>query len=148
MLHGLDGGLKMERREVPQDRERSTYGGHRKLVYAMDEDGHYTGVQSAGWEAESEATRMAIEEFEALRDKAWLRAHHGLSSPLEVHMYDRRMDVAVLAGASGLSRWRVRRHFHPRRFARLPQRILRRYAEALGLDIATLKQLPPRRNGT
>ncbi len=136
----------MQRREVPQDAERSTYGGHRKLVYAVDDAGHYTGVQSQGWEAESEATRLAIEEFETLRDEAWLRAHNGLTSPLEVHMYDRRMDVPLLAGASGIWRWRVRRHFDPSRFARLPRRILQRYAEALGLDVATLTRLPARRS--
>ncbi len=138
----------MERRKVPQDAACSTYGGHRKLVYAVDDDGHYTGVQSLGWEAESEVTRLAIEEFEALRDEAWLRAHHGLTSPLEVHMYERRMDLPLLAGASGIWRWRVRRHFNPKRFARLSPRLLRRYAEALGLDVATLKQLPPRRSSS
>ena len=32
--------------EVPQD-HRSTYGGHSKLVYAVDAEGHYQRAQSA-----------------------------------------------------------------------------------------------------
>lgn len=134
----------MEKKRVPQD-HRSTYGGHRKLLYAVDDNGQYVGVRSRGWEVETEATRAAIEELARLRDEAWQRARAGESSPLEVHMYDRRMDVPLLAGACGLSRWRVRRHFKPGRFARLPKRILRRYAEALGMDVDALMQLPPRK---
>ena len=58
-------------------------------------------------------------------------------------MYDCRMDVPILAGAARLSRWRVRRHFDPARFARLPRRLLTRYAEALGMDIDRLRRIPP-----
>lgn len=133
----------MRRRETPQD-EDSTHAGVRKLLYAVDEDGRYTHVRSAGWEVEATATRTALEEIERLRDDAWQRARDGLASPLEVHMHDCRMDLPLLAGASGIARWRVRRHFDPRRFERLPRRVLRRYAEALGLDIERLQQLPPR----
>lgn len=133
----------MRKRQVPQD-EHSTYGGHRKLLYAVDDDGQYTGVQSRGWEVETEATRAAIEELDRLRDEAWQRARAGETSPLEVHMYDCRMDVPLLAGATGLTRWRVRRHFHPGRYSRLSMRILQRYAQALGMEIETLRHVPPR----
>lgn len=134
----------MQKKQVPQE-EGSTYGGHRKLLYAVDTDGRYTRVQSSGWEVETDATRAALEEFDRLRDEAWQRATAGESSPLEVHMYDCRMDLPLLSGASGLPRWRVRRHFHPRRFARLPQRVLQRYAHALGMTVEVLTQVPPRK---
>ncbi len=134
----------MDREQVPQD-AGSTYGGRSKLVYAVDDDGRYAGVPSRGWDVESLATRAAIEENDRLRDDAFARASNGETAPIEVHMYDRRMDVALLAGASGLWRWQVRRHFNPRRFARLAPRIMQRYSDALGLDIETLRQLPPPR---
>ena len=133
----------MDRREAPQD-EDSTHAGVRKLLYAVDEDGRYTSVRSAGWEVEATATRTALEEIERQRDDAWQRAAAGTTSPLEVHMYDCRMDLPLLAGAAGMWRWRVRRHFDPKRFARLPRRVLERYAEALGLDIEALQRIPPR----
>ncbi len=133
----------MDRRETPQDPD-STHAGRKKLLYAVDEHGRYTRVQSAGWDVEAAATRTVLAELTRLRDEAWQRAQSGQSSPLEVHMYDCRMDLPLLAAAAGLWQWRVRRHFHPRRFARLPRHILERYAEALGMDIDTLMQVPPR----
>lgn len=133
----------MDRREAPQDPD-STHAGVRKLLYAVDENGRYTSVRSAGWEVEAEATRTALEEIARLRDDAWHRARAGDTAPLEVHMYDCRMDLPLLAGAAGLWRWRVRRHLDPDRFARLPRRILERYAEALGMDVEALQRIPPR----
>ena len=132
----------MDRRETPQDAE-STHAGHRKLLYAVDENGRYTSVRSAGWEVEATATRTALEEIERLRRDAWERARAGDTSPLEVHMYDCRMDVPILAGAARLWQWRVRRHFDPKRFARLPRRLLTRYADALGMDVDRLQRIPP-----
>jgi hypothetical protein len=39
-----------------------------------------------------------------------------------------------------LWRWRVRRHFRAGVFARLPLRIRRRYAEALGISLEALSR--------
>jgi hypothetical protein len=48
-------------------------------------------------------------------------------------MYRARMDLALLSQATGLWRWRVRRHFRPQVFKRLPPALRQRYAEALGI---------------
>ena len=50
--------------DVPQD-PCSTYGGHKKLIYAQTETGEYTGVKSSGWEVEAAATLDAVAQFEA-----------------------------------------------------------------------------------
>jgi len=52
------------------------------------------------------------------------------------------MDVALLSQVTGLWQWRIRRHFRPAVFARLPARLLTRYADALGMAPDTLRQLP------
>jgi hypothetical protein len=49
----------METNSVPQD-PSPTYEGQRKLLYAVDDKGNYTGVQSAGWEPETFATLTAV----------------------------------------------------------------------------------------
>ena len=49
----------MKKDEVPQDKGQAL-GGERKLMYAVDDSGAYTGVVSAGWEAEDEATMAAV----------------------------------------------------------------------------------------
>lgn len=125
---------------MPQDNSH-TYGGHRKLLYATDDRGEYIGVPSTGWEAETIATDSALDLLQQQQQIAWERAQRGETSPLEYYMVYRRMDLALLAQTSGLFRWRIRRHFRPVVYARLPDRVLARYSEALGLDLATLKTL-------
>jgi hypothetical protein len=131
----------MEKQSVPQD-VSPTYGGLRKLLYAVDESGKYTGVQSSGWEPESFSTQLAVAEINRQRDMAWQRARDGKTSALEYHMYRQRMDFDTLVMVSGIWRWRVRRHFKPNVYARLADKILLRYAEAIGVSVAELKQLP------
>jgi hypothetical protein len=126
--------------EVPQD-GISTYGGRRKLFYAVDRDGAYVAVRSSGWEAEAVATGSALEDLERLQRDALRRAQEGATSPLEYYMHYRRMDLALLSQTTGFSKWRIRRHFRPAVHARLADRILARYAEALGIERDTLRGL-------
>jgi hypothetical protein len=127
--------------EVPQD-GNAALGGHRKAVYAVGPDGRYTVVPSTGWEAEETVTLQAVEAFRRLADDARRRALEGRASPLEVHMYRSRMDLALLAQTTGLWRWRIRRHLHPAAFARLNAKLLARYADALGVSVDELRRLP------
>ena len=136
----------MKKDEVPQD-AASTYGGVRKLLYAVDDSGAYTGVKSAGWEPEAFANIQAVDELNRLRDEAWARAKAGKASPLEYHLYRRRMEPATLQAVTGFWGWRVRRHLTPEVFARLPDRILSRYAEAMDLTVAELRALPEKPQG-
>ena len=131
----------MEKDAVPQDAS-PTYGGLRKLLYAVDSQGKYTGVQSSGWDVESFSTELAVSELNRRRDDAWQRAHDGKTSALEYHMYRNRMDFDTLVMASGIWRWRVRRHFRPHVYAKLSGKVLTRYAEALDVSVAELKTLP------
>jgi hypothetical protein len=98
-------------------------------------------VESRGWEVEEVVTRQALAELERHAQQARERVSAGRSSPLEYHMYRARMDVALLAQATGLWRWRVRRHFRPEIFARLPRALLQRYADAIGVTPEELARL-------
>ena len=131
----------MEKDSVPQDNS-PTYAGLRKLLYAVDAQGKYTGVPSTGWEVESFATQTAVGELDRLRRDAWQRARNGQTSTLEFHMYRNRMELDTLAATTGIWRWRVRRHFDPGRFAKLSVRDLTRYADAMGITIDALRAVP------
>ena len=131
----------MKKDEVPQDKSR-TYGGESKLMYAVDNDGKYTGVSSSGWEVETYATVAAVEALEAQRDAALKRGLAGETSPLEFHMFDKRMDMATLTSSTGYGAWRVKRHLQPKIFNTLPDKKLEPYCEAMGIDLKTLKSLP------
>lgn len=130
----------MRERDVPQE-GNATLAGHRKAVYAVGDDGRLRIVESRGWEVEETVTRQALDDLERRAQEARSRVLAGRTSPLEYHMYRARMDVALLAQAAGLWRWRVRRHFRPDVFARLPQQLRRRYAAALGVDPAALEKV-------
>jgi len=127
--------------EVPQDNS-ATFAGGRKAMYALGEDGKYRIVPSSGWEVEETVTTMAVAEFNEQAEQALARVKAGQSAPLEYHMYARRMDLQTLAQTTGMFRWRVRRHLKPNVFARLPDKILIRYADALGMTVAELRRLP------
>lgn len=126
---------------VPQDGNK-TLGGHRKAVYARNADGHIVAVASKGWEVEEIVTSQAVEEMQALAEAARRDVLNGLSAPLEYWMYARRMDLPLLAQTTGIWRWRIRRHFRPAVFVRLPSAVLSRYAEALGVSVQELQHLP------
>lgn len=131
----------MKRDEVPQDR-LPHYGEARKAMYALDEGGRYTTVASSGWRVEEAVTSDALAEFDRLARAARARVEAGTAATLEFHMYARRMDLPTLAQSTGLWRWRVRRHLQPQVFARISGKLLRRYADALGLAPEALRRLP------
>jgi hypothetical protein len=131
----------MREDEVPQDRAKA-FEGRAKALYALDCDGRYTLVRSSGWEAEEIVLDQALVEYERSAAEALERVRAGKSSPLEVHMFRRRMDVLLLAQSTGFFRWQVRRHLKPAPFARLSPAKRARYAEALGLEVEGLGRLP------
>lgn len=130
----------MRERDVPQEHNASL-AGHRKAVYALDDDGRLRLTPSSGWAAEEVCNRLAVEDLQRRAQDARARALSGTASPLEYHMYRLRMDLALLAQATGLWRWRVRRHLGAGAFARLPLRLRERYAEALGISVEALSRV-------
>lgn len=128
---------------MPQDNV-STLGRHKKAIYATSETGAYAIVASSGWQVEAEATTQALAELQRLSDQAYEDVLDGKLSPLAFHMYNKRMDLSTLAQASGISKWRLKRHLKPVVFASLSQKLLERYADTLGLSVEELCALPPR----
>ncbi len=126
---------------VPQEGNR-TLGGHRKVVYAKDMDGSIVIVPSRGGEVDETVTMQAVERMNALAEDVKARVLAGKTAPLEYWMCAKRMDLPLLSQVTGFWEWRIRRHFRPERFARLPQRMLQRYADALGLSVEQLRGLP------
>lgn len=116
--------------------------GERRGVYRPDASGRYRLMPSEGWKVEEVVTGAAVAEFHRLADQALADCRAGKASPLTFHMYRCRLDPPTLAQTTGLARWRVRRHLRPGPFARLPRRILARYAEVLDMDPDELTREP------
>ncbi|MEL0602810.1 hypothetical protein [Pseudoalteromonas undina] len=131
----------MKKHDVPQDNSK-TYQGQNKLVYAVDERGHYEGVKSSGWEVESFATQMAVDDLNEQTNEALAQAQRGDVSPLAYHMLARRFDIPTLAGASGFFQWQIKRHLRPAVFAKLSDNKLNRYCDTLKISREALLTLP------
>lgn len=127
----------MKKDEVPQQTAKA-FMGHSKALYALDENGEYKIVPSAGWEAEEIVLDQAIAEYEQQAAAVLPKVKSGEASTLEYHMYQCRMDVLLLAQSTGYFQWRVRRHLRPEIFKKLSESKKQRYADALGLTVDQL----------
>ena len=135
----------MRENEVPQD-ENITYHGEKRALYATDKSGEYGVVASSGWSVEEEATKQAVAELQRLADEAYEACAAGSASPLEFHMYDKRLDLLALSQATGLFQWRIKRHFDSKVFTKLSEKMLLRYSDVMGISNDELKMLPKREN--
>ena len=131
----------MKKDDVPQDKNR-TYGGHKKVIYAVNDAGEYEKIGSSGWEAEEFATLMAVDELHEQAAAAYQRVQQEISSPLEYHMYAKRLDILGLSQATGLFQWQIRRHIKPAVFAKLSSKKMNQYIDVLGLTSTEIKTLP------
>ncbi len=128
----------MDVKDIPQDNSKS-YHGQRKIIYGT-RDGHYEAATSTGWQDESYATEMAVAELDGQTRAAREAVAAGEYSPLYYHMFRFRHDETSLAMAAGVWKWQLRRHLRPEIFAKLPEKTLQKYADALQIGIAELKR--------
>lgn len=133
----------MKKSEVPQDPSDLANANFRELCYATDEQGNYVTEKSTGWEVKAAALSNAVERIRRRTEEAHQRMREGKASPIAYYMELNRMDVQVLAEHVGLWRWRVKRHFDPRRFGRLKEALLRKYADAFNITVQQLKNPDP-----
>ena len=132
----------MRRKDVPQD--AGLFGDLKEVCYAVDENGRYVLVESAGWEPANIANLQAWESIDAEIAVILERVRAGELSPLAYHMARRQMDPGLLAGYAGLFRWQVRRHMKPGAFRRLRPAIVNRYAAVFQITAEELLRVPER----
>ena len=127
--------------QVPQE-GNCTMGGYRRAMYARDNDGRIVIVPSLGGEVDETVTLQALERIREQTEEARARVLAGQSSPLEYWMYAQRLDLPQLSQVTGLWQWRIRRHFRPGIFAKLPNESLENYAWVMGITVEQLRKLP------
>jgi len=128
----------MKRKDVPQD--KGLFGHWHGINYAVDDQGRYTKVPSAGWTPQSIANELSWEPFREAAEDARVEVQDGRKSPLAYYMACHLMDAALLARYVGLPAWRVRRHLRPDIFRKLKPGLIRRYAKVFGMDTEELKR--------
>lgn len=131
----------MKKNDVPQDKSSLGAQNFKELCYAVDEEGNYTTAHSSGWTPKTIALDNAIEEINERVAKAKERVLNNELSPIVYYMELHKMDINILASYVGFFKWRVKRHFKPNRFKKLPNKILQKYADVFEISIAQLKDI-------
>lgn len=130
----------MKTNEVPQDKRDFKEGDKiHKLMYAVDNDGKYTGITSAGWEAENIATKQAWDAVDEELAETADKVKKGELSPIAYYMQKNLMEVALLASYVGKWQWQVKRHFKPSVFNKLSADVLAKYAAVFNISVDELK---------
>ena len=133
----------MKQEEVPQDKGSLSKSNLKELVYATDEHGNYTTILSTGWEPKSIALANSIEEINEHIGIAKQKVLNGEVSPVFYFMELHKMDIDILSGYMGMWKWRIKRHFKPKVFARLSQTILKKYATVFNVTPEALINFKP-----
>lgn len=129
----------MEKDQVPQDQSNLTKNNVKELLYATDENGNYTTTLSTGWEPKTIALSNSIDEINERIADARQQVLNGEVSPIVYFMEVNKMDLNILSSYVGFWKWRVKRHFKPSVFAKLNDKILKKYADTFGVSIEELK---------
>jgi len=116
-------------------------GKYNELFYSYDQEGQYdkrVGVHDNSdtlfinqfWE-------VSRERIEKIRQKAIA----GEISPVAYYMEKNLLDPLSLSMQTGISLWRVKRHFKPLVFRRLSDTILQKYAQVFMISVEQLKRV-------
>lgn len=129
----------MKKEEVPQDKGNLSEKNMKELVYATDEKGNYTTALSTGWEPKTIALSNSIEVINERIAIAKKQVKNNEVSPICYFMELHKMDISILSSYVGMWQWRVKRHFKPKVFTGLSDKILQKYAETFAISIAELR---------
>jgi hypothetical protein len=131
----------MKKEEVPQDDENMLQGKFKKLLYATDGAQRYTGIGSAGWEAENIVLQQAWDTISERIEDARQKVSSGQASILLYHMEKKLMDTSILAGYIGRLPFIVRLHMKPFFFKKLSKDTLEKYAYAFQLSVEDMMDM-------
>ncbi|WP_074407509.1 MULTISPECIES: hypothetical protein [Aquimarina] len=131
----------MKESEVPQDKSNLESANFRELCYAVNDNGEYITTNSSGWDPKTIALSNAIQEINERVQDAQARVLNNQTSPIEYYMELHKMDITILASYVGLWKWRVKRHFKPKVFQKLSQKILQKYADVFEITVDQLKHI-------
>ena len=126
----------MKKSEVPQDKSNFN-----DLYYAVDDNGNYTTAISSGWDPKKIALENAMQEISERTAIAKVKVLNDETSPIEYYMEFHKMDMNILASYVGMWKCRVKRHFKPKIFNKLPNRVLQKYADVFEISIEKLKHV-------
>ena len=128
----------MKKEELPQDKSHLK-NFTREVCYVKNSEGKYVTDLSTGWEVKSAALNNQWDEIERRIKKAKEKIINGKASPILYFFELKLMDLTVLSGYTGFSKWRIKRHMRPNVFKNLNDKTLQVYAEIFEISLNDLK---------
>lgn len=132
----------MKTTDVPQDDANMLEGKLKEPCYAVDENGEYTTVKSVGWESKNIVMQQAWDNIHDHVETARQQVLGGKRSPLEYYIQKNLMTTKLVAQYTGLWQLCVKMHLNPKRFAKLKQTTLQKYADLFEVSVEELKNIP------
>lgn len=130
----------MKKEDIPQD-YGSLSKATKEMCYAVDDTGKYVTALSTGWEVKATALSVAWKDIEERVAAAKQKVLNNEASPILYFMELRLMDVAIVSAYTGFWKWKISKHLSPEVFSRLPEKKLRKYAEAFNVSVEDLKTM-------
>ena len=131
----------MKKNDVPQDDGGLEKDNIKELCYAVDEKGEYTTIKSTGWDPKTIALDNALQEINERINNAKERVLNGETSPIEYYMECHKMDIGILASYVDKFQWQVKNHFKVKKFNKLSEKTLAKYASVFDISIDQLKDI-------
>jgi len=125
----------MEKEQVPQDKNNYLDKNFNTVVYALDKDGKYTAVDSAGWEPENFAQKQAWDAINENIERTKNRVIRGELSPLAYYIEKDQYSLRRLAHLTGISKRSIRKHMKPKNFAKMDNNVLEIYSKAFKVPV-------------
>ena len=117
----------MKKSDLPQDKS-ALENFTKELCYVQNEDGTYSTELSQGWDVKKAALDNAWEDINDQLELAKEEVKNGTKSPIYYFMLKSLMDLQILSAYSGFMKFKIKRHFKPKNFAKLNDQTLNKYA--------------------
>jgi hypothetical protein len=131
----------MKKEDVPQDLLFFKDNVLRDVMYAVDENGHYTSVVSDGWRVKNEALEAVWDDIREQCEEIRRRVLAKEVSPLAYHLKKSLQDIALLSSYSGVPKRKIRKHLQYDEFMNVDMETLQKYADALRISVEELKRV-------
>jgi len=131
----------MNKKDVPQDLYYFKDNVIRDVMYAVDENGHYTPVISDGWSVKNDALSAVWDDIREDCEKIRQRVLAKEVSPLAYHIKKSLQNVCMLSAYSGVPKRIIRKHLKYDKFMNAEEDILQKYADAMRITVEELKRI-------
>ena len=131
----------MKKEDVPQDLVYFKDNPVRDVMYAVDENGHYTSVISDGWSVKNDALGVVWEDIREQCEEIRRQVLAKEVSPLAYHIKKSLLDIGLLSAYAEIPKRKIRKHLKYDEFMKSDENTLQKYADAMRITVEELKRV-------